>query len=367
MSRGLAGSEMSYWRRSPCSQLEKYRKRSSIETTRSVIRPGTGNGQPSCSMPSTAITLSARVGAVVAVEVPHRARQRGADEALVGVGVVQPAHLQRHQPGLAELERLLDPALAQVPEVQAAAVAPGGDVVEIEPGLVGVGLAELRRRQHVLARLIPEVVVERRVRPAVLPPALDLERARVQHGEAAGAVAVGVAEHADHDVLARHAVDGVRARQPGRADDLLGLDHLLDPRPPRIVGDVDDVDPRGAEAGDDQMRAVRPVARRAAAVPAEVMQLVADVRHRRLVDDPPVLGIDHGEEVRLVHARALVQARDVQELLGRRVTRLFGRGMKRGGGALLVGLAHRAPPSVSDCGRCLARVLAATNEMLSTS
>ena len=154
------------------------------------------------------------------MEVPHRARQRGADEALVGVGVVQPAHLQRHQPGLAELERLLDAALAQVPEVQPAAVAPGGDVVEIEPRLVRVGLAELRRRQHVLARLVPEVVVELRVRAAVLPAALDLERPRVEDGEAAGAVAVGVAEHADDDVLAGHAVDRVRAGQAGLRDQL---------------------------------------------------------------------------------------------------------------------------------------------------
>ncbi len=98
------------------------------------------------------------------MEVPHRARQRGADEALVGVGVVQPAHLERDQPRLAELERLLDAALGQVPEVQPAAVAPGGDVVEVEAGLVRLGLAELRRGEHVLARLVPEVVVERRAR-----------------------------------------------------------------------------------------------------------------------------------------------------------------------------------------------------------
>ncbi len=47
------------------------------------------------------------------------------------------------------------------------------------------------------------------------------------------------------------------------------------------------------------MRAVGPVAGRRAAVPAEVVQLVADVRHRRLVHDPAVLGVDHGEEVGL--------------------------------------------------------------------
>ena len=96
--------------------------------------------------------------------------------------------------------------------MQAAAVTAGGDVVEVEPGLVGGGLAELGRGEHVLARLVPEVVVELRVRAAVLPAALELEAARVQDGEAAGAVAVGVAEHADDDVLAGHAVDGVRAR-----------------------------------------------------------------------------------------------------------------------------------------------------------
>ena len=43
---GSAGSLTSYCRMSPCSQLEKYSQRSSIDSTRSVIRPGTGNGQP---------------------------------------------------------------------------------------------------------------------------------------------------------------------------------------------------------------------------------------------------------------------------------------------------------------------------------
>ena len=115
----------------------------------------------------------------------------------------------------------------------------------------------------------------------------------------------------------------MRPRVARLLDELLGLDHLLDPRPPRVVGDVDDVDPRRAESGHDQVRAIRPVARRAAAVPAEVMQLVADVRHRRLVDDPAVLGIDHGEEVGRAHPGALVQAGQVEELLRRCLMRLL--------------------------------------------
>ena len=118
-------------------------------------------------------------------------------------------------------------------------------------------------------------------------------------------------------------------RVAGLLDELLGLDHLLDPRPPRVVGDVDDVDARGAEAGHDQVRAIGPVAGGAAAVPAEVVQLVADVRHRRLVDDPAVLGVDDGEEVGRVDAGALVQAGEVEELLRRRLQRLGRRGVER--------------------------------------
>ena len=205
--------------------------------------------------------------------------------------------------------------------MQPAAVAPRGDVVDVEALLVGVGLAELRRGEDVLARLVPEVVVEGRERAAVLPAALDLERACVEDREAAGAVAVAIAEHADHDVVARHAVHGVRPRVARLVDQLLRLDDLLDARPPRVLGDVEHVDPRRAKAGHDQMRAIRPVARRAAAIPAEVMQLVADVGHRRLVHDPAVLGIDHGEEVGLVDAGPLVQAGEIQELLGPGVTR----------------------------------------------
>ena len=66
-----------------------------------------------------------------------------------------------------------------------------------------------------------------------------------------------------------------------------------------------------------------------AAVPAEVVELVADVRHRRLVDDPAVVGVDDGEEVRRVDAGALVQAGEVEELLGRAFTASWASGRAR--------------------------------------
>jgi hypothetical protein len=81
---------------------------------------------------------------------------------------------------------------------------------------------------------------------------------------------------------------------------------------------------------------VRPVARRAAAVPAEVVQLVADVRHRGLVQNPAVLGVDNGEEVRSLDTRALVEAGEVEELLGRRRHGFMRRAVERSRGAVIV-------------------------------
>jgi hypothetical protein len=66
---------------------------------------------------------------------------------------------------------------------------------------------------------------------------------------------------------------------------LVGLDHLDELRGERVVLDVDHVDPRGRQAGDHEVPALdvrvrSPRAQRARArVPAEVVQLVADVGH----------------------------------------------------------------------------------------
>src|SRR5947208_1348787 len=80
------------------------------------------------------------------------------------------------------------------------------------------------------------------------------------------------------------------------------------------------------------------------------MQLVAHVGHRRLVDDPAVLGIDDREEVGLVDAGALVQAGEIQELLGPGVTRGLRRLVERVGAAVLVGLARHERSSGSRPG-----------------
>ena len=176
-----------------------------------------------------------------------RARRRRSP---VGVGIVQPAHLERHQPVLAELERLLDAPLGQVPEVQAAAVAPGGDVVEVE--------AAARRRW---ARRTPTTPARSgaagtRSRSSAAGAGPPFSQRPLTSNVRASSTAKPQAPlpSASPSMLITMLSPGMQWTVCGRvspvcAHDLVALDHLLDPRPPRVVGDVDDVDPRGAEAG----------------------------------------------------------------------------------------------------------------------
>jgi hypothetical protein len=211
------------------------------------------------------------------------------NEPLRGVGVVLPADLQGDQALVAEVDRLDLLARLQVPEVQVAPVLALGHVGGVEATLEGVGGGPLAGDEGVLARLIPEVVRELHAAEVVLPALGHREVAGVEHRKAAGRVAVGVAEHRDGHDVAWHAVDGVRGAQPQLLLELLALDDVLDRRRAR-VGDVEQVDPRGPEPGDDQ-RVARElgVARRRAGVEAEVVQLIADVGHVGAVHDRAVV------------------------------------------------------------------------------
>ena len=73
----------------------------------SVIRLGTGNGQPSSGTGSIVDDRLRRPRAVVTLPAPDRARQGGRREALRGVGIVQPAELEWDEPLLAEIDGLL--------------------------------------------------------------------------------------------------------------------------------------------------------------------------------------------------------------------------------------------------------------------
>jgi ketopantoate reductase len=178
-------------------------------------------------------------------------------------------------------------------------------VMAAEIGATPISVAEAARAADLIIVSIPTKAV--RDLPKNLFAGVDdsvVVVDSVEDREAARAAAVLVAQHADDDVVARHAVDRVGAGVARLLGELLRLDHRLDPRRPRVVRHVQDVNARRAHPGHYQVRAIRPVAGRAAAVPAEVMQLVAHVRHRKLVDDASLLGVDHGEEVGLLDAGA---------------------------------------------------------------
>ena len=74
--------------------------------------------------------------------------------------------------------------------------------------------------------------------------------------------------------------------------ELIGFNDLEMARRKRVRSDVDDVDAIAREAGHNEFvtATTRVVMATRACVPAQVMQLVADVGHRKAVDD---LGVDN--------------------------------------------------------------------------
>ncbi len=216
-------------------------------------------------------------------------------------------------------------ALVQIPDVHGMAVLAAQQQLRHQAALDHVGRAPFAGDHHVMAEMPPEIISQL-LRSAVdLPAAQHLEGLVVHQEDAARPVARGIAERADIDAL-RPAMDGVDARVAGLLGDLLGLDHPHDLGRARIGLGVDDVQARGAQARHHQIAAldmgmgrVRAQAG-AAGVPAEMMQLVAGVRHVDLADDLAVAAragrhIDHRDRIRLLAVR--VEGRDVGQRLRR--------------------------------------------------
>jgi len=161
-----------------------------------------------------------------------------------------------------------------------------------EPVLDQLGGPPLARQQHVVTE-VPEEVVGQVLRAAIqLPPPLHGEAVVVEDEDAARALALLVAQRAQIDPLGA-AVHGMHAGVAGLCQDLPGLDGLHEARRSGIGLGVEDVNPGGPKPGNDQvspldvgMRRVG-TERRAARVPAEVVQLVADVGHLHPAYDLP--------------------------------------------------------------------------------
>ena len=196
-----------------------------------------------------------------------------------------------------------------------------------EAVLEGVGRAPFAGHHRVVAEMPPRVIGEM-LRAAIdLPLPAHIERFRVHEEDAAGALAFAIAKRRHVDAF-RAAMDGVRARIAGARRDLGGLDDLDDLGLLRVGLGVEDVNARRSQARHNEitalhmgMRRVGAEARRAG-VPAEMMQLVAGVRHGDRVDDLRIarrFGIDihHGDAVR--HFPLRIERRHVGDGLGRRL------------------------------------------------
>ena len=185
----------------------------------------------------------------------------------------------------------------------------------------------------------PEIVGEFLRAAIQLPLPEDIEALVIHHENSAGTVAVRSSQRAHQDSVgtAMNRVRGCVSRARGQR---LRLNHLHDLRVARIGLGIDDMDARRIDARHDQvaafhmgMRSVRAQAG-AACVPAEMMQLVAGIRHVHLADDMAVAGgcgIDVHDAHCVVTAVILsVDHRDVRQLFRRRFHGHLGRRVKRG-------------------------------------
>src|SRR5439155_22400169 len=99
--------------------------------------------------------------------------------------------LERHLLFLAENERLLMPAAAQVPDMQLMPIAAGQQNLRIHSVLHHVRSAPLARDQRVEAEVPPEVVGECLGSAVDFPLAENIETVRIHHEQTAWAVAAG--------------------------------------------------------------------------------------------------------------------------------------------------------------------------------
>ena len=197
----------------------------SVTSGGTAPKPLSSGGRSSAAAGSAGISITFRIRqravAVAALAVPHPDRRReilqagdDADEAVGLVGIVRGPQLEHHLLLGAEVELLQVRAAVEIPHVQRVAVLARQQQLRVHAVLHHVRRAPLAGDHRVVAEVPPEVVGEVLRSAIALPAALDLERLGVEHEDAAGAVAVAVAERVDVDPVGP-AVRGVRAAVAG--------------------------------------------------------------------------------------------------------------------------------------------------------
>ena len=239
---------------------------------------------------------------------------------------------------VAEVDGLQVLPLVQVPEVQPPAVLGAEQHLRDQAVLERVGRAPFAGDEGVVAQVPPGIVGEV-LGPAVhLPLAAHVEGLVVHQEHAARSLALPVAERGHVDALGS-TVDRMRPGVAGLVGHLARLDHLHDLGFLGIGLGVEDVDARGPQARHHQVApfdvSVRRVGTqtRRAGVPAEVMQLVARVRHDSGADDGRIglgfgIDIDHGDRIGRLAIR--IEGRHVGQRFRRRLHRHARGGVETG-------------------------------------
>jgi hypothetical protein len=143
---------------------------------------------------------------------------------------------------------------------------------------------------------MPPGIVGELLRPAVdFPAPKHFEILVVHEEDAAGSLSLGIAHRGDVHAF-RAAMHCMRTAIAGALGEFGRLDHLDDLWLSRIGLGVDDVNARGTQAGHHEIAPLGVGMRRVGAqaggagVPAEMMQLVARIRHGHLFDDRAIAG-----------------------------------------------------------------------------
>lgn len=169
----------------------------------------------------------------------------------------------------------------------------------------------------------PEIVAQVLGTPIDLPFSQYLEGKVIQQENATGSVAIGSSQSADVNAF-RATMDGMRSRVARPRKQFVGFDDLDDGRVQGIRLDIQDVNPRGPNAGDYQitsldMRMWRVGAQRGSArVPAKMVQFVFGVWKDNLSDALAVtrrrgINIDHQDCI-VQRAAGRIEARGACEL-----------------------------------------------------
>src|SRR5579875_268246 len=113
-----------------------------------------------------------------------------------------------------------------IPEVQPSPVLTGSDIFQVESLGIGIGSAPFAADHNVMARLVPEVIVETHAIGLVFPAPRDVE-ILVEQQEAPGSLALAIAKHRDHHMTIRQAVHGMGSGQIYLLLYLFRLDDLV--------------------------------------------------------------------------------------------------------------------------------------------